>query len=82
MKIVGGEESDPSHWSHQFREAPSVYLNGILMEHVTEADAAAGYIVIQEYDGDRLRLAPDGQSIATRKITGRVDIVGERGPWA
>lgn len=82
MRIVGGHnEADPCHWRRQFRDCPKVYLNGTLIDDpICEADDTAGYIVVVEYDGDRIKVAPDGEHIATRKITGRVDIVGERWP--
>ncbi len=82
MKIIASHnEGDPNHWGRWFQKCPKVYLNGLLVDDpICEVDDTAGYVVVIECDGDRMRVAPDGESIATRKITGRVDIVGERLP--
>jgi len=84
MRIVGGlDDRKPDHWKNQFQECPKVYVNGIEMDGVCEADDTAGFVVVVEKDTDgKLKLTPDGQSIATTKISGRIDILGPRLPMA
>lgn len=68
-----------NEWGHVFESAPTIFLNGIVMGDVIEADEEAGHIIVYDTDhqGNYIRDA-DGSSWRTRKITGRVSIEGKK----
>lgn len=83
MRIIGG--SDPNkaeHWANHFMDCPTVKLDGVTIQHVMEADETAGFVVVVVYDSSgRLQLAPNGEEILTKRINGKVEIVGPTAPW-
>jgi hypothetical protein len=77
MRITGGRRGeDPAHWQYHFSKCPTIKLDGVVIEHVNEADDVAGYVVVTCYGPDNnLLLDETGQNIKTERREGRVEIV-------
>jgi hypothetical protein len=65
------------NWAEFFQDPPTIYLNGIVMDLVQEADEEAGYILITETDAKGDLFMKNGEPVS-RKLTGRVSIEGPR----
>jgi hypothetical protein len=65
------------NWAEFFQDPPTIYLNGIVMDLVQEADEEAGYILITETDAKGELFMKNGEPVS-RKLTGRVSIEGTR----
>jgi len=70
-------------WHQHFAECPQIFLNGIVMEGVIEADEEAGHVIVYETDDKGNALVDKAAGVfRTRKITGRVSIEGNLKPQA
>jgi hypothetical protein len=82
MKVTGGMrwEGVASHWRNQFAVCPVVKLDGKVINHVTEADDVAGYVIVECYGpNNKLLLDESRKNIKTERRNGRVEISGRRG---
>lgn len=72
MRVSANGEYD---WRKSFMTCPDVRLDGRKLAGCIEADDVAGYIVRAKRDAAG-KLVHDGKTIATEKLTGRVEIIG------
>lgn len=76
---VNGKRDSVHYWPRAFATCPTFKLNGEAIGMVIEADDVEGYVVVyQEDDRGRLKLNADGTAFAKFRLSGRVEISGER----
>lgn len=63
-------------WREFFYSLPEIFLDGMRVEHVIEADDVNRYVVIQEYENGAPR--HDGEKFITKKLEGAVVFIGRR----
>ena len=73
---VHASSDDPDYWHNHFRECPTVRRNGVILDHVIEADDVADYAVVYVWNNDGP--AHDGERLLTQRLTGGIRIAGER----
>lgn len=65
-------------WTTIFETAPTIYLNGMVLEGVIEADEEAGHVIVYDTDEKGNYLTDGHGGVRTRKITGRVSVEGTK----
>lgn len=78
MRITGVLR-DPDHWLNYFKVGLFIRLDGERIDHVVEADDAAGYVIVNVLDekGKPMVDVRTGALVRARR-EGKVEFVGER----
>lgn len=69
------------NWPALFQYIPQVFVDDVLMDFVIEADDREGYAIIYAVDKDKNVIPTPSGHLETRRVEGRVKLVGKLQPW-